>query len=81
MRNERKNLQKQSDIAASNIEKEQIEEEIIRLSRKIKSSWLELADSEDEIELQRKNMIAKLRNQMSKKCEVKNIFIAEFEIV
>ena len=74
MRNERKNLQKQSDIAASNIEKEQIEEEIIRLSRKIKSSWLELADSEDEIELQRKNMIAKLRNQMSKKCDMRRFF-------
>jgi len=40
-----------------------------------------LADAEDEIESQRKTMISKLRNQMSKKCELKNIFIAEFEIV
>ena len=81
MRNERKNLQKQSDIAESSMEKEQIEEEIMRLSRKIKSAWLELADAEDEIESQRKNMISKLRSQMSKKCELKNVFIAEFEIV
>lgn len=81
MRNERKNLQKQSDIAESSIEKEQIEEEIMRLSRKIKSAWLELADAEDEIENQRKTMISKLRSQMSKKCELKNLFIAEFEIV
>ena len=81
MRNERKNLQKQSDIAESSMEKEQIEEEIMRLSRKIKSAWLELADAEDEIESQRKTMISKLRSQMSKKCELKNLFIAEFEIV
>ena len=81
MRSERKNLQKQSDIAESNFEKEQLEEEIVRISRKIKSSWLELADAEDEIENQRKNMITKLRSQMMKKSEVVNIFTASFEIV
>lgn len=81
MRNERKNLQKQSDIAESNFEKEKLEEEIVRLSRKIKSSWIELADAEDEIESQRKVMISKLRNQMMKKSNVSNIFIASFEVV
>ena len=81
MRSERKNLQKQSDIAESAMAKEQIEEEISRLSRKIKSAWLELADAEDDIESQRKEMITKLRNQMSKKCDLTNIFMAEFEIV
>ena len=81
MRNERKNLQKQSDIAASSYEKQQIEEEILRLSRKIKTAWLELADAEEDIEYQRKNAINKLRTQMMHKSYLKNIFISSFEII
>ena len=81
MRNERKNLQKQSDIAESNFEKEKLEEEIVRISRKIKSAWLELADAEDDIELQRKNMIEKLRNQLMKTSTITTLFTASFEII
>ena len=81
MRNERKNLQKQSDIAESTFEKRQFEEEISKLSKKIKMAWLELADAEDEIEEQRKNMIKKLRDQMMKSSSMSNVFIASFEIV
>ena len=81
MRNERKNLQKQSDIAESTFERRQFEEEISKLSKKIKMAWLELADAEDKIEEQRKNMIKKLRDQMMKSSSMSNVFIASFEIV
>lgn len=81
MRNERKNLQKQSDIAESIYEKQKLEEEILKLSKKIRSAWLELADAEDEIETQRKAMIYKLREQMGKNSTFSNIFVASFEIV
>lgn len=81
MRNERKNLQKQSDIAESAFERRQFEEEISKLSKKIKMAWLELADAEDEIEEQRKNMIKKLREQMMKSSNMNTVFIASFEII
>lgn len=81
MRNERKNLQKQSDIAENTTERRQLEEEISKLSKKIKMAWLELADAEDEIEEQRKKMIKKLREQMMKSCNMNTVFIASFEII
>lgn len=81
MRAERKNLQKQSDIAENTYEKQKIEEEILKLSKKIKMAWLELADAEDEIEHQRKTMISKLRSQMMKKNNITTIFSASFDIV
>lgn len=81
MRNERKNLQKQSDIAESTYERQKLEEDILKLSKKIKLAWLELADAEDEIEAQRKNMIAKLRSQMMKSSHVSTLFIASFDVV
>ena len=81
MRNERKNLQKQSDIAESTFEREKIEEEILKLSKRIKLSWLELADAEDEIESQRKNMISKLRSQAMKNTKMETLFYASFEVI
>ena len=81
MRAERKNLQKQSDIAENTYEKQKIEEEILKLSKKIKMAWLELADAEDEIEHQRKTMISKLRSQMMKKNNMTTIFSASFDII
>lgn len=81
MRNERKNLQKQSDIAESIYEKQKLEDDILKLSKKIKMAWLELADAEDEIEEQRKNTIKKLREQMMKSNTMDTIFVASFEII
>ena len=81
MRSERKNLQKQSDIAESIYEKQKLEEEILKLSKKIRLAWLELADAEDDIENQRKTMISKLRSQMGKNSVMRNVFIASFEVV
>jgi len=80
MRNERKNLQKQSDIADNSFERERIEEEILKLSKKIKLSWIELADAEEEIELQRKKTIGKLRSQMMKSSKIEDIFTISFEV-
>lgn len=81
MRNERKNLQKQSDIADNSFEREQIEEEILKLSKKIKSSWIELAEAEEEIELQRKKTISKIRSQMMKSSRIEDIFTISFNVV
>ena len=81
LRNERKNLQKQADLAESTFEREKIEEEILKLSKRIKSSWIKLADSEEEIEEQRKAMIKKLRAQMMTTSSTKHIFIVSFRVI
>ena len=81
LRNERKNLQKQSDIAESFLEKKKIEEEILKISKKIKASWIELADAEDAIEEERVKSINKLRSELMKKNTLDNIFVIEFEVV
>ena len=81
MRSERKRLQRESDLAENTYEKNRIEEEILSLSKKIKSSWLELASAEDDIEDKRRSMVDKLRSQMMKNSEVTNIFNASFEVV
>lgn len=81
MRNERKNLQKQSDLVENSYEKKKIEEEILKLSKKIKKAWLDLADAEEEIEEKRKNMINKLRKQLMKKSELEQLFIISFKVV
>lgn len=81
MRSERKRLQRESDLAESAYEKNRIEEEILSLSRKIKTSWLELAGAEDEIEEKRRSMVDKLRSQMMKNSDVSNIFTASFEVI
>ena len=81
LRNERKNLQKQADLAESTFEREKIEEEILKLSKRIKTSWLRLADAEEEIEEQRKSMIKKLRAQMMTTSSTKHIFIVSFKVI
>lgn len=81
MRLERKQLQKMSDLASSTGEKEMFERQILDLSKRIKNSWIELAESEDEIEQQRKDNIDKLRKQISSSSTVETIFNAKFEII
>ena len=80
MRNERKNLQKQSDLAESAAEREAIETAILKLSKRIKMAWLALADAEDDIEAQRKSMIKKLREQMMRDSHMETIFMVSFSI-
>lgn len=81
MRNERKNLQKQSDIAENTYEKEILEERILSLSKKIRLAWMELADAEEEIEKQRNAAIKKLRQQLMKESKVDKIFEVSFEVI
>lgn len=81
MRSERRNLQKQSDLAENTYEKEKIEEQIIKLSNRIKKAWLELAEAEDEIEEKRKNMIEKVKKQMQKKNSLECIFAVSFRVI
>ena len=81
MRNERKNLQKQSDIAENTREKEKIELAIMQLSKKIKKAWIELADAEEDIDEQRRATINKLRLEMTKSNSLESIFTVSFQVV
>ena len=81
MRNERKNLQKQSDLAESTYEREKIEEEILRLSKKIRMAWINLAEAEEDIEQQRKQMINRLRSQMMRSSSLDTLFVVSFSVV
>lgn len=80
MRDQRKELQKLVDNSDNIQEKEELEEKIIRLTKRIKQSWLELASSEEEIESQRKNMIKNLRKEAEKGYSIKDIMLIEFEV-
>lgn len=80
MRNQRKELQKQSDLAENTAEKEKFENEIVKLSRKIKQQWLVLADQEDEIEGKRKAMIEKIRKENMKSTKLEPLIIVNFMV-
>lgn len=81
MREQRKELQKQSDIAKNSQEKERIENEILKLSSKIKQSWLNLANAEEDIEIQRKEMVDNIKKENMKEFDVKEIFTIKFNII
>lgn len=81
MRMQRKDLQQQSDIASNMQEKEKIEEEIVRLSKKIKQSWMSLAMAEEEVEEERKNMIAAIKKENEKQSYIDTVFTISFQII
>lgn len=81
MRAQRKELQKQSDTAVNMLEKERIESEIVSISKKIKMSWLKLAEDEEEIEEKRKKMIEDIRKESMKRTEIQHIFTVKFEVI
>ena len=81
MRAYRKELQIKSDLAANMEEKERIEKEILQISKKIKNSWLELANAEDEVEIERKKMIESIKREMQKETTVEDIFTISFSVV
>lgn len=80
MRMLRKDLQKQSDLASNAQEKEMIENEITKISKKIRKSWLQLADVEEQVEEERKRMIDAIRKENMKKYSVENIFCISFTV-
>lgn len=81
MREERKKLQKESELASNMIEKREIEEKILSLSKRIRQAWLMLADSEDEIELQRTKMISDIKRINYGVNNSNVILLIEFKVV
>lgn len=81
LREQRKQLQKEADYSVNATEKASLELEINKISKTIKKLWLELADSEDEVEERRKEIIAKLKAESMKKVSQKVIFSINFEVI
>lgn len=81
MREQRKELQKQSDLSTNSNDKVRIEEQISALTKKISKSWMELAQSEEEIENKRADMVSKIKKENMKSSSLENIFTVEFEVV
>ncbi|MBQ7798615.1 MAG: DEAD/DEAH box helicase [Clostridia bacterium] len=81
MREQRKELQKQSDLASNNQERERLENEILKLSNKIKQSWMNLAMAEEDIEIQRRSMISDIKKENMKEFELNDIFTIRFNVV
>jgi len=80
MREQRKILQKASDQATNMAEKEQIENEIQKLTKKIKQSWVLLAEAEEEVEEERQKLISSIRKENMKEWRVEHIFTVNFDI-
>ena len=81
LREQRKELQKQADYCTNAVEKISLENEINKISKTIKRLWLELADSEDEVEKKRKEIITKLKAESMKKITECIIFEVPFEVI
>ncbi len=80
LREQRKSLQKESDQATNMADKERLENEIQRITRRIKSSWVMLAEAEEEVEEERKKLIDSIRKENMKEWNIQHIFTAYFEI-
>ena len=80
MREQRKLLQKNSDQATNLAEKEEYEREIQKLTRKIKQSWVMLAEAEDEVEEERRKLIDSIRKENMKEWKQEHLFTTSFEI-
>lgn len=81
MREQRKELQRLADEADNIQLREELEEKILKLSRRIKQSWLDLAVAEEEIEEQRHKMIVQLRRESAKGHTCETIMLVSFEVV
>lgn len=81
MREQRKELRKQSDLCSNSKEKLKIEEEISKLTEKISKHWMELSENEEFVEQERKKMIESIRKESMKSSELETIFTVYFEII
>lgn len=81
MREQRKELRKQSDLCTNTADKLRIETEISKLTSKISKSWMEIADIEEEVEETRKNKVEAIKKENMKSSSLENIFTIEFEVV
>lgn len=80
MRLQRKELQKLSDLAVDVSEKEHYELEIMDISKKIRSKWIQLADNEEKIENIRRKMVEDIQRNAMKQTRVYPIFEISFEV-
>lgn len=81
MREERRLLQKNSELASNLVEKREIEEKILHLSKRIKQAWINLATNEEEIEENRKKMIADIKKINYGNQTDKFLFLVKFSVV
>lgn len=80
LRERRKTLQHELDYSTDSQQKLEITDEISKISKKIKSLWLELADNEDQIEDMRMRIIGKLKKESLKNTNSGELFTLEFTI-
>lgn len=81
MREQRKELRKQSDLCTNYQDKLKIEQEISNLTNKISNSWMKLADTEEKVEIQRKQMISNVKKENMKSSTFETIFAINFEVI
>lgn len=81
MREQRKELRKQSDLCTNLNDKLKIEEDIAKLTSKISKSWMEIAEIEEEVENSRKTKIDSIRKENMKSSELINIFTISYEVI
>ncbi len=81
MREQRKELRKQSDLCTNSLDKIDIEEKISKITKKISSSWMELSEAEEIVETKRNKMISDIKKENMKHSELKNIFNISYEVI
>lgn len=81
MREQRKELRKQSDLSTNSTDKLRIENEISNLTERISKKWLELSENEEAVEEKRNAMIESIKKENMKTSELKVVFTVEFEVV
>lgn len=81
MREQRKELRKQSDLCTNLNDKLKIEEDIAKLTSKISKSWMEIAEIEEEVENSRKTKVDSIRKENMKSSELINLFTIRYEVI
>ena len=81
MREQRKELRKQSDLSSNSTDKLRIEKEISSLTERISKKWLELSENEEAVEEKRNTMVESIKKESMKTSELKVLFTIEFEVI
>lgn len=81
MREQRKELRKQSDLSSNSTDKLRIEMEISSLTDRISKKWLELSKNEKVVENKRNTMIESIKKENMKTSELNVIFTIKFEVI
>ena len=81
MREQRKELRKQSDLSMNAKDKSKIEKDIVKLTERIAKKWMELSENEEKVEKQRAEMVEAIKKENRKTSQLDKIFTVEFEVV